>query len=316
MKSLAHRPSINLMHTNNDAVASTPSHPQYRRALFRPPQFFLLAVVLGSRNLAHGKDRRNPLSADLMRPPGYSLRERLEDIRTDMLILVATLSPTPLLFYALIPAYRFPFTPIPLWLFCSIVVIAYGAWKCVALVTKARGCRLGLEAEMAIGHELSLLMRDGLYVFHDIPGDKPFNIDHVVLGPAGVFAIETKGRSKPTKVNNGHKVKHDGDVLRFPTWTERDPLVQASRNAAWLSRWLSQAVGQPVAVSAVVCLPGWYVETVRRSPVTVISGKNSGWLFNKMQSAPLAEPLIKSIAHQLEQRCRDVKLVAYKPMPN
>ena len=40
-------------------------------------------------------------------------------------------------------------------------------------------------------------MRDGFAVFHDVPGDKAFNVDHVVIGPQGVFAVETKGRGKP-----------------------------------------------------------------------------------------------------------------------
>jgi len=34
-------------------------------------------------------------------------------------------------------------------------------------------------------------MLDGYHVYHDFPAER-FNIDHVVVGPAGAFAIETK----------------------------------------------------------------------------------------------------------------------------
>jgi hypothetical protein len=56
--------------------------------------------------------------------------------------------------------------------------------------------RLGLEGERTVGHALEELRVYGYQVFHDIPGNK-FNIDHVIAGPAGIFTIETKTRSKP-----------------------------------------------------------------------------------------------------------------------
>ena len=40
------------------------------------------------------------------------------------------------------------------------------------------------------------LRAQGYAVFHDIPGDG-FNVDHALIGPAGIFAIETKTRAKP-----------------------------------------------------------------------------------------------------------------------
>ena len=54
----------------------------------------------------------------------------------------------------------------------------------------------GVEAEIATGQELSLLMRDGAWVFHDIPYQYG-NIDHVIVSRGSIFAIETKGYSKP-----------------------------------------------------------------------------------------------------------------------
>jgi hypothetical protein len=51
----------------------------------------------------------------------------------------------------------------------------------------------GAEGEDALGASLDLLRAEGLGVLHDrrIPGTKA-NIDHIVIGPAGVFVIDAK----------------------------------------------------------------------------------------------------------------------------
>jgi hypothetical protein len=54
--------------------------------------------------------------------------------------------------------------------------------------------RIGYDGELATAQELNQLMRHGYYVFHDLQAEN-FNIDHIVIGPAGVFAVETKSRS-------------------------------------------------------------------------------------------------------------------------
>jgi len=60
----------------------------------------------------------------------------------------------------------------------------------------------GAEAEQAVAEALQELP-DDYYVFHDLefPG---FNIDHVVLGPNGIFLVETK--SQKGKITQEHDV--------------------------------------------------------------------------------------------------------------
>lgn len=50
-----------------------------------------------------------------------------------------------------------------------------------------RACRrrLGLLGERAVGEELNHLMRQGAYVFHDVPTASYGNADHVVIAPKG-----------------------------------------------------------------------------------------------------------------------------------
>ncbi len=89
------------------------------------------------------------------------------------------------------------------------------------MFNKRRRYRLGYEGEIAVGQELNQLMRDGFYVYHDFFVDK-FNIDHIVVGPSGVFAVETKARSKPTSDSPvpDYKVKYNGKCLQFPNGTD------------------------------------------------------------------------------------------------
>lgn len=80
---------------------------------------------------------------------------------------------------------------------------------------KRRNYLLGYLGERAVAEELEPLTREGYHVFHDVPVEKvegSFNLDHVVVGPTGLFAIETKTRRKG-RAREGvadHKVFYDG----------------------------------------------------------------------------------------------------------
>jgi hypothetical protein len=189
----------------------------------------------------------------------------------------------------------------------ATTILTWRVFKIITLLKRTKNLRLGYEGEVAVAQELNQLMREGAYVFHDVPADG-FNIDHVVVWPKGVFAVETKARMKP-KRNRGAedaKVVFDGQRLQFPGWAESAPLDQATRQAKWLAQWLSSAVGETVGVKPVLALPGWFVELKAKSDVVIINGRNASGIFGKISHTALSEEMIKRIAHQLEQRCRDV----------
>jgi len=52
----------------------------------------------------------------------------------------------------------------------------------------------GAEGEEVVGKVLEDLAEDGWYVIHDVSFGRG-NIDHIVVGPGGVFTIETKSRA-------------------------------------------------------------------------------------------------------------------------
>lgn len=165
---------------------------------------------------------------------------------------------------------------------------------------------LEYEGEVATGQELNQLMLDGFNVYHDFPADK-FNIDHIVVGPDVVYAVETKAKSKSrAKGKENHIVISDGKTLQFPDYTSSDFIDQADRQAKWLQKWLSSAVGDQVTVKPVVLLPGWYVKMSAPDGVPVFNPKMvRQFLAQKEKSMP--QSLHMRIVHQLDQKCRDIE---------
>jgi hypothetical protein len=291
----------------------------------------VLAIVLGPgvacvwlmlrRRRQARLQRKSPLTTNLLRPPGHTLREQLEEARFDLGFDVMSLVAIP----AIGMAFLYSMTlvagrPHPMWI---LVLTAVLAGACCAYQIRSlmrRGdqmdqWRLGLDAEMAAGQELDQLMRRGAAVFHDLAGEK-FNIDHVVIAPQGVFAVETKSFRKPNR-NGGTAnatVFCDGEVLKFPEWSGSGALRQATRQAQWLSEWLTGATGERIQATPVLALPGWYVDRKGRGPVLVLSGSEiKDHLLKARNAHPLSAEQMQRVVHQVEQRCRDVKPY-YRPI--
>jgi hypothetical protein len=261
--------------------------------------------------------RKNPINTHLLRSPGQSLLDEAEDTSIDLFSYLLITPFISLYFYASYLSSNK--TNILLILFGISLVIAllFIGNKIIKLSNKREKLRLGYDAELAVGQELNLLMRHGFYVFHDVNLKNTlseFNIDHVVVGKTGVFAVETKGRSKPTDKTgkDSSKVNFDGNKLVFPQWEEDKPIEQAKRQAVTLGKWLTSAVGEPIGVKAVIALPGWFTNsTSKKTDVAVINGKNPDKFFNVIREVDLSDKQIKQIAHQLESLCRNIEPRAF-----
>ena len=147
--------------------------------------------------------------------------------------------------------------------FFAVLFAGYVAFRTWRRWPKLKALRLGLDGERAVGQFLESLRTKGYKVFHDIPGNN-FNIDHVLIGPAGVFAIETKTYSKPLR--GSPKVVCEGARLLVDGFApDRDPVIQSKAQASWLRELLAQSTGKAFPVRPVIVFPGWFVEQDRAS---------------------------------------------------
>ena len=139
----------------------------------------------------------------------------------------------------------------------ALIAVLYAAYRFKRAIPRLRNLRQALEGERAVGQFLERLREQGFHVFHDVVGTG-FNVDHVLVGPAGVFTIETKTWSKP--ISGNAQLAFDGETIRAGGFEpDRDPVVQAKAQASWLRALLLESTGKKVDVRPVIVFPGWFV---------------------------------------------------------
>jgi len=173
---------------------------------------------------------------------------------------------------------------------------------------------LGYFGERIVAEHLEPLKAQGWRIFHDVPGTAnghAFNVDHVAVGTAGAFVIETKTRRKggARPGFDDHKVFFDGRSLVWPWGEDNHGLEQAERNAVWLADTLKAELGERVHVTPVLTLPGWWVEMKpsRDSRMCRVTNPKVLDRFLPAGAPVLGQGQIDAIAAKLEARCRDVE---------
>lgn len=130
--------------------------------------------------------------------------------------------------------------------------------------TDERAWRVGAKGEERVGSRLEALVRkdERWRVLHSIEvGSRGADMDHLVVGPGGVFTLNAKHHPRA-------KVWVGGDVLMVNG--QRQPYVRNSRHEAKrASRVLSQAIGSSVHAHGVIVLVGVRELTVKSAPEDV-----------------------------------------------
>ncbi|HEY1236636.1 MAG TPA: nuclease-related domain-containing protein [Candidatus Binatia bacterium] len=151
------------------------------------------------------------------------------------------------------------------------MALGYAIFRFFPVRREVRALRLERDGEKDVGQKLELLRKKGYEILHDIIGNG-FNLDHVLIGPAGIFTVETKTHSKPVKGNPS--ILFDGDkIIVGGLEPERNPVVQAKAQASWLRELLAESTGRKFEVRPVIVYPGWFVEN--RS-----ADRNRIWVLN------------------------------------
>jgi hypothetical protein len=239
------------------------------------------------------------------RPAGESARveiERLTDQIDPWLMMLVVIPALLAVSWSL--AKQTVVGTIVIFLFCAIAS-AFVQLRLTPLVKRRAAFRLGYHGERYVAEELNQLTADGFRVFHDVPFTT-HNVDHVLVGPGGVFAIETKAKRK--KIMHGgerHIVVFTGKRLEFPGGWNIAWLDQARLNAKTLSQWLRSASAEPVSAEAILTIPGWWIEPKGAADdIHVLNPKQiRGLVLSRPQNA-LKPEQIQRVVHQLEERCK------------
>lgn len=231
--------------------------------------------------------RKEPLSSEPLPEPGQSLRgEILDRFLTPILLwpfaalLVATIAVVEWAHW-LGAASR----PVPMTL-AAMMLAAFATWRWRRAVREVEPWKFGLRGERRIGQLLQAeLIPLGYVVIHDICFEK-WNVDHAVIGPGGVFAIEVKTRTKPAR--GGGRIAYDGQTVLVNGYKpDRDPIAQARAGAADIRRVLKSTTGQLVPVRPVVLFPEWYVEKQPRGVETWVLNEKVFVSFVEHEAASL-----------------------------
>jgi hypothetical protein len=204
-------------------------------------------------------ETRSPLKDKPLRLPGQSIAEERDELVEDAVGQPLTFA-VFIIVLAGLEWWRFysDMKPNPvLFTGAAVLVILYAAFRVWRVLPRLRSLRQGLEGERAVGQFLESVREQGFRVFHDIVGDG-FNVDHVLIGPAGVFTVETKTWSKPRA--GRAEIIYDGERLRVGVRDpDRNPLVQAKAQAAWIRSLLAESTGRRFDVRPTVVFPGWFI---------------------------------------------------------
>ena len=281
----------------------------------------LYSVIFIYRQYNLRKNTKSPFTEDnLIRLPGHSLNEKIKkfDRKIDesifMIIVIALISTNAFVSTSVMKkgkvSFEIDFIIIIIFIIISISFFIVRIIKKLAVRNKFS---LGYFGEITTAQYLQKLAPNDHFIYHDFPANN-FNIDHIVIGKTGVYAIETKTRSKITSKNdkNHSKAEYNGKELFFSNSRETKYLEQTKRQAAWLSNWLKSSTGETVPVIPVLSLPGFFVLTKVKNPgIYVVNPKRIYEIF-KSSRIELDDKKIKQIVHQVEEKCRDVEITSKK----
>jgi len=257
----------------------------------------------------------------LLRGPGETQRRLVQKSDEEGPLWVAVAAGMPVLVAAAMLQWltRVPEVLQLGWLALTAVTFGATYWLAVrffAAKTRESGNRyLGYFGERIVAEHLEPLKQEGWRIFHDVPArgknGAAFNLDHIAVGPGGVYAIETKTRRKghARPGFDDHKVFFDGRDLVWPWGEDNHGLDQAERNATWLADFINAGTPDYANVQPVLALPGWFVEMkpMQESRACIVVNPRMLPEVLGREDRVITRQQIDAIAAKIEGLCRDVE---------
>jgi hypothetical protein len=160
---------------------------------------------------------------------------------------------------------------------------------------EARAWRLGAKGERRTARILARLERDGFVAFHDlaVPGS-PANVDHMVIGPTGVFVIDSKFYRGVVRMGLDGRLWYGGrslDRVLGTLWWEAQQVAEALAGGPEIRvypvlcmhearlPWLEE-----LTVDGIPVLAGSALELALRTPRQPLTPAQVAWLCGQVRA--------------------------------
>jgi hypothetical protein len=263
--------------------------------------------VLAPKGKYMGKDTVSPITKPLLNLPGQSTDNALQELLEDHFLF-------PMMFLATLFIMcgmewfgyltKIPRNPLAYSVITMVAAIVMGIhWK--RQWSRAQALQLGRQGERAVAEYLNHHLEIDARVFHDLPTNHG-NIDHVIICSKGIYAVETKTRSKPRRRGALVSIASNG-ILVDGFKPDRDPLAQAQTCAIDLHQIMKSFTKRPIFVQPIVAFPGWDIVDRRETTnVWVVEPRDIGHRLSVAQDQ-LTEVEVARLARRLGKYIRASK---------
>jgi hypothetical protein len=154
------------------------------------------------------------------------------------------------------------FIPAPyFWFVVSVTITIYSGLRIFRLHARAKLSAQKSAGSAQVAEVLQRIRSKGFVVFHDLPGSSR-KIDHVVVGPSGIYAIETKARSGSGTID----YLTDEELIFAGRIKDGRPLRYARGGAAAVQKRLHHELEDSYPVKPLVVFVGdWNVRAHKKN---------------------------------------------------
>lgn len=124
--------------------------------------------------------------------------------------------------------------------------------------------RIGVKGERRVGRRLARLERSGWTVLHGLQLPGGGDVDHVLIGPAGVYTVNTKFHKRALVQVSRRRVSVRGQTVNY--------VAAAHREADRVRTEVFKRLHRPVNISPVLVIHG---------------GRVRGWIFHRPDGVPV-----------------------------
>ncbi|MDZ7706069.1 MAG: nuclease-related domain-containing protein [Trueperaceae bacterium] len=247
----------------------------------------------------------SPLKANPLRNPGQSVQDEIDKNREAfehdafMLISIAVIAGLSLY------TWLMQTPPYMMFVVSSAGLVGYAIYALPKLRRRVRRHQVlkqHRDGKRAVAEYLDRLRDHGFRVLHDVVGDGIY-LDHVLVGPQGVYVIETETVEKPAQ--GDASILYDGVAIDIAGQTfGGDVVAQVTAKAAWLESFLQESTDISISVQPVMVFPGWEVAQPEGSAsLWVIEPKTLEKMLPEQPSV-LKKGQIGLLSNALKQRIR------------